>query len=240
MRKARRVVTVSEFSKQDMLSHYSLEAHKIGVVNNGANESYTPLSESEKREAQSRFTGDQPYFIFISSIHPRKNLQRILPAFFEFKKRTNSNARMLVVGSVFWQDKDLKAAIDMGKASGDIIMAGRLAPSDLRLALGGAVANVYASYFEGFGIPIVEAFQAGVPVITSNVTSMPEIADHAALLVNPFSIEEIASAMEKIWSDEKLREQCIARGLERSKNYTWDIAAEKMWNEINSCLKWQD
>ncbi|MEZ4798522.1 MAG: glycosyltransferase family 1 protein [Flavobacteriales bacterium] len=234
--KANRIVTVSEFSKQDIIDHYGVSSDKIGVVNNGANEVYQPLSDQEKIVAKQQFTAGSEYFIFISSIHPRKNLQRILPAFFEFKKQSKSDVKMLVVGNIFWQDDALKAAIEKGKSSGDVVMAGRLNPDELRLALGGALANIYTSYFEGFGIPVVEAFQAGVPVVTSNVTSLPEIAGDAALQVDPFSVNEITQAMLEIFNNLELRKQLISKGFERSKQFTWQIAADKMWQEINKSL----
>lgn len=236
VKKAKRIVTVSEFSKNDIIAHYGVSSEKIGIVNNGANEVYRPLTATEKESAKQQFAGGCDYFIFVSSIHPRKNLQRILPAFFEFKKQSRSDVKMLVVGHIFWQDESLKEAIEQGKRSGDVIMAGRLRPEELKLALGGALANVYTSYFEGFGIPVIEAFQAGVPVITSNVTSLPEVSGDAALLVDPFSIPDISDAMLRIYNDSELRAQLISKGFTRSKKYTWEIAADKMWDEIKKAL----
>jgi glycosyltransferase involved in cell wall biosynthesis len=102
----------------------------------------------------------------------------------------------------------------------------------LREVVASALGSVYVSYFEGFGIPIIEAFQSGVPVITSSVTSMPEVAGNAALLVNPFSVEEIASAMYDVLSNSHLREELIRRGFERVKLYSWDRSSELLWQSI--------
>lgn len=240
MKKAARVVTVSEFSKTDILKHYAVRPEKVGVVANAANAMYQPLQKEAKVMARERFTNGREYFIFISSIHPRKNLQRLLPAFQKFKEETGSLMKLLVVGNVFWKDDALKEAIDRGVESGDVIMAGRLDADDLSLALGGAMANLYVSYFEGFGIPVVEAFQAGVPVITSNVTSLPEVAGDAAILVDPFSIDEIKNALKKIAEDANLRNALIEKGFERSKSFSWEKSAHLMWEEIQIALKWQD
>lgn len=240
MKKAARIVTVSEFSKKDIIKQYHVLPERIGVVPNAANPIYQPLNQNAKEEARKVFADGREYFIFISSIHPRKNLQRLLPAFQKFKEESESSMKLLVVGNVFWKDEALKEAIDKGVESGDVIMAGRLDAEQLSLALGGATANLYVSYFEGFGIPVVEAFQAGVPVVTSNVTSLPEVAGDAAIFVDPFSIKDIKNALIKVAQDADLRNALIEKGFERSKSFSWEKSAHLMWEEIQIALKWQD
>jgi glycosyltransferase involved in cell wall biosynthesis len=114
----------------------------------------------------------------------------------------------------------------------EVIFTGRVSDEDLNQLVGAALANVYTSTFEGFGIPIVEAFQSGVPVITSNVTSMPEVAGDAALLVDPYDINSMQNAMTKLVNDEKLRSKLIEKGHVRSSKFTWQRTADLLWESI--------
>jgi glycosyltransferase involved in cell wall biosynthesis len=117
-----------------------------------------------------------------------------------------------------------------------VIFTGRLRADELYKVIGSALALTYVSYFEGFGIPIIEAFRCDTPVITSNLTSMPEVADDAALLVNPFSVADISDGMRRIARDEKLREELIKKGRVRREKFSWDITAGLLWNSIEKAL----
>lgn len=233
---AKRVATVSHFSAKDIQDHYRVPSSKMDIIPNGANDDFSPLSEAEKTVMKSKLTDGKDYFVFVGSIHPRKNLQRLLPAFEKFKSETKSTTKLVIVGNTFWKGGELQEVMDRFKNHPDIVYPGRLDSKELRQVIGAAKANVYVSYFEGFGIPIIEGFKLGVPVITSNVTSMPEVAGDAALLVNPFSIEDIANALGKIDSDSDLRDSIIQKGLKRSEEFTWQRSADAMWNSILHCL----
>lgn len=235
-RKADKIVTVSEFSAGDIAECYGLEKSEIGVVYNGAGELYRPLSDEEKYKARAEFAGGSDYFITVGSIHPRKNLQRLIPAFLDFKKRTGSDTKLLLVGQTFWKNRELHEVMDQAMQSGEIIFAGRLEGAQLAEAVGAAKASLYVSYFEGFGIPIVEAFSAGVPVITSNVTSMPEVAGNAALYVDPFSTRDICAALAEIDADEHLRRELVSKGKDQMEKFDWDQSARKFWRIIEHTL----
>lgn len=235
--KAARVVTVSEFSKEDISKQYNISPEKIDVVYNAANKAYSVLDAAEKVEVKTRITGGQDYFIFVGSIHPRKNLQRLLPAFIQFKNATGSPMKLVIVGNTFWKNKELASVIESTVHRDDIIFIGRLDVKELSKVVGAALASVYVSYFEGFGIPIVEAFNAGVPVITSNVTSLPEVAGDAAVLVDPFSVSAIAEALERVANDSTLRHSLIEKGLKRAKSFDWDESAKKFWTIIERTIQ---
>jgi glycosyltransferase involved in cell wall biosynthesis len=230
--KAARIVTVSEFSKSDIIRQFGVDEGLIDVVHNGVNETYGPLDTHSQRQVREKWTGGFPYFLFVSSIHPRKNLQRLLPAFDQFRLACGEQVKLLVVGKRFWLNDELDQVYRNMIHRDDVIFADRLEADELRAVTASALASVYVSYFEGFGIPIIEAFKCGVPVITSNVTSMPEVAGNAGILVNPFSIDEIAKAMHDIWSNPSLREELIRRGFERVKQYSWDKSSELLWESI--------
>ena len=232
-RKADKIITVSEFSKKDICECYGINPNKIEVAYNGANEIFSPVSEVVKKEIRDRYTEGNPYFMFVGSLHPRKNLARLFTSFDLFKKRNNNDIKLLIVGSKRWWTEPIKNAYEAMTHKDDVIFAGRLSAEDLHLVTASALASVYVSYFEGFGIPIVEAFKCDTPVITSNVTSMPEVANDAALLIDPFNEESIADAMEKIL-DEEVRKDLIGKGRIRRQDFSWDKAAETWWKVLES------
>jgi len=230
--KAVRIATVSEYSKRDTVQLYGVERNKIDVVYNGANENFKPLPDDEKTAVRKKYTGGAPYFIFVGSLHPRKNLARLFPAFDKFKKSDHQNIKLVIVGEKKWWTKELENAFSEMRHKADVVFAGRLDAGSLHKAMASALATTYVSYFEGFGIPIVESFYCDVPVITSNKTSMPEVAGDAALLVDPFSIQSITDALIKIANDATLRESLILKGRERRKMFSWQKTSERLWESI--------
>lgn len=234
--KAQRIATVSEFSKSDIVQLFNVSADKVDNVYNGVNENYKPISSEEQTLVRQKISNGAPYFLFVGSAYPRKNLQRLIPAFDLFKKQTGSNVKLVVVGKKFNDYKEVNDAFSNMKFKQDLIFTGMLDENELHGVIASALALTYVSYFEGFGIPILEAFKCDVPVVTSNVTSMPEVAGDAALLVNPFSIEEIANALERICSNESLRNDLIAKGRKRLELFSWSKTAEKFWTSIEKML----
>lgn len=229
---AQRVATVSQFSKNDIVSTYGCAAEKIDVVYNGASEFFQPATPDQVLATRKKRANGCPYFIAISSLHPRKNIQRLLPAFDAFKSRTGLPHKLLIVGRSFWESDEMASAKRTMNYHEDVLFTGRLESNEVAEVLAAAVANVYVSYFEGFGIPIVEAFQSGVPVITAAASSTEEIAGDAALLVDPFSVDDISMALEKMATDVAIRQELIRRGFERAKLYSWEKTADALWNSL--------
>jgi len=230
-KKADRLITVSQFSKNDIVSLYHVDANKISVVYNAASEDFFEIDEQTKKQTTQRLTNGVPYFVFVGSAHKRKNVERIMQAFDQFREK-HADFKFVFAGSNKYWDKDIKKTYDQLKYKSDIIFTGYLSTTEMNYVVSSALALVYPSLFEGFGIPIVEGFAAHVPVITSNVTSMPEVAGDAALLVNPLSVTEIANAMEKIAMDELLRTKLIQLGEERNRAFSWDKSAQQFWDLI--------
>ena len=230
-RKAAKIITVSEFSKQDIIDNYKVEPDKIEVVYNGANEGFKPVSEEEKLSIRKQYTAGYQYFMFVGSLHPRKNLTRLFPAFDIFKEKTGSDVKLLIVGEKRWWTEPIQKAFEAMRHQDDVVFVGHLQMNELHRVTAAALASVYVSYFEGFGIPIIEAYKCDVPVITSNVTSMPEVAGDAAILVDPFDVESIAGAMELVM-DENVRNTLIEKGRVRKNDFSWDKAAAGWWEVI--------
>lgn len=236
IKKANRVATVSEFSKNDISEQYDTDPAKIDVVYNGVNNKYTVVNENIKREFKNKYTEGYNYFIYVGALIERKNLDNLFKAFDIFKKSSGSDFKLLIVGSKMWHNEQLQSTYNAMQYKADVIFTGRLPMEELFKVTASAMAMSYVSYFEGFGIPILEAFAAGVPVITSKVTSMPEVAGNAALLVDPFDINDIASAMKNVAENKTLRDDLIKKGLKRSNDFSWDLSAQNLWKSIEKTL----
>ena len=245
-KKANRIATVSEYSKQDISKTYKVAADKIDVVYDGANEAFKPKAPPQPsplgREQNIQVLpngedlGGAPYFIFVGALSPRKNVARLLQAFDEFKKSEPSKIKLLIVGEKMWKTSDIENVFEKMKFKNDVVFSGRLGTNDLKDVMAAAFALVFVPYFEGFGIPIVEAMACDVPVITSNVTSMPEIAGNAGLLVDPFSVDSIKNGMMSIYKEESLRNKLIENGKVQRENFSWDKTAEKLWRSIEKAM----
>ncbi len=235
-RKAKQIVTVSEFSKKDIVNLYDVPAEKVNVVYNGANEDFQAIDENLKIDTRRKLSDGCPYFIFVGALHPRKNLARLFQAFDYFKDLHKTDIKLLVVGNKKYWTKDIKHAYEGMRNNKEVIFSGRMPANDLKNAVASALAMTYVSYFEGFGIPIVEAYRCDTPVITSNVTSMPEVAGDAAVLVDPFSVKSIAEGLEKVAFDPELRADMIRKGRDRKKIFTWQNSADQLWKVIDNVL----
>ena len=227
-----RIATVSEFSKKDIAETYHISPDKIDVVYDGAHNDYRPLSHEEQALTREHYTQGHPYFLFVSTIIKRKNLTTLLLAFDRFKETDTENVKLVVVGHRVWWKDELKTAYENMRHQEDVLFIGRAESTELARLMGSAIALAYPSLFEGFGIPILEAFHAETPVVTSNCTSMPEVAGDAALLVEPTSVEELTVALQRLATDKPLRQELIARGREQRKLFSWDITADLLWQSM--------
>ncbi|RXK60505.1 glycosyltransferase family 1 protein [Lacibacter luteus] len=232
LNKAKIVVTVSDYSRQDMLQHFQLAANKIQVIGNAANAIFQPVTEAESESIKTKYTDGAEFFIYTGSIHPRKNLINLLKAFSLFKKRLRSNMKLVIAGRLAWKTEEFTKLLATFKFRNDVIITGYLQRNELAILTASAYAMVYPSYFEGFAVPPLEALQCAVPAIVANSSAMPEVGADAYLYINPESAEDIAEKMMLIYKDENLRSRLIANGSERVKLYNWDDAAEKMWQCI--------
>ncbi|MBI9038657.1 MAG: glycosyltransferase family 4 protein [Bacteroidales bacterium] len=236
-KKATRIATVSEYSKSDIIKQYSIPENKIDVTYNGANEKFCPISISEQDETRKKYSLGKPYFLFVGALLPRKNLVNLFKAFDDFKKKSPSKIKLLITGEKKWWTKEIQEAYREMEFKDDIIFSGRLSGEDLHKVIASALAMTYVSYFEGFGIPIIEAFNCNTAVITSNLTSLPEVAGDAAMIINPFSVESISEAMKKIAFDEKFRSELIDKGKIRKLDFSWQKSADRLWKSIEKTLK---
>jgi len=176
------------------------------------------------------------YFVFIGAVHPRKNVLGLLKAFEYFKSSYSYTHKLVIIGRKAWMNAELEEFYQQMKFKKEVIWIEQIERNDLLQILKDAFALVYPSFFEGFGIPIIEAMSFGVPVISSNASCLPEVAGNAAVLVNPNDTNEIVNAMNELIENEALRNQLIIRGKIRAQDFDWNISAKKVVLAIKSIL----
>ncbi|RYF93042.1 MAG: glycosyltransferase family 1 protein [Chitinophagaceae bacterium] len=221
----------------DIVKCYGIDPGLIDNVSCGIKEKFSPLGEEEKTSVKQRYSVNEDYFFFIGSMHPRKNIVRLIEGFELFKKNTGSKMKLILGGHILWDDDSIKTTMDRIASKDDVVFTGRLSDDELKNVLGAALALSFVPTFEGFGLPIVEAFQADVPVICSNTTSMPEVAGDAAILVDPFSVKEISEAMKKMAANEVLRNELIERGKSQKEKFTWQKTAAMLHRCITDAVR---
>ncbi len=228
IRNSRLILCVSNSVREHCAEAFRVPMERLRTVYLGASPRFQPVAEAEKRSLlKERFGLTVPYFLFSGRWEKRKNVARILEAFALFKQQTRLPHKMVLTGSRTWASKEVEATIASRHLAGDIVDLGKSPVADLPVLYAGADALVFASLWEGFGMPIVEAMACGTPVITSNCSSMPEIAGDAGLLVDPYSPESIACAMRQIGDNSALRASLGAAGLARAKQFTWERCARE-------------
>ena len=231
-RKADQIITVSEYSKNDICKTYSIPQEKVTVSWNGASDLFQPISDNEKLKIEQQYAYGNPYFLFVGALHPRKNVDRLIQAFSMMKSNEpNNNYKLVIVGEeMFSKYINLSAISDTLRK--EIYFTGHLSLEALAKLMAGAAVFTFVPYFEGFGIPLVEAMKCGTPIVAGNRTSLPEVAGDAALYCDPFNVPDIADKLSIISNNDSLRAELSAKGLERSRLFSWDRSAEKVWEVI--------
>lgn len=230
--KSKRLATVSEYSKQDIVKNYHISSDKIDVLYNGYNEVYQPIAEKEKMLVKEKYTGGNDFFLFIGSLHPRKNVANMLKAYDKFRAAHASDVKMVIIGGHFFKTRDINNTLETMKYKADVLFVGRLEPFEIRNFLSAAMALLLVSKFEGFGIPVIEALKCDTPVIVSNVTSLPEIAENAALYVAYDSPDSISDAMLKMANSQSLRSKLVENGRIICQKYSWNKTASLFWESM--------
>lgn len=232
IRRADCLLVISEHVKQSVLEVLQADPSKITVVYNGCRDGFCPLPEPDREEVRRRFSGGTEYFFYTGAIHPRKNIPRLIRAFDAFKKRTGARVKLLLAGRFAWHTGPVRSAYEAAGYNKDIIFLGYVSEADLQGLMASALALVYVSLSEGFGLPVLEAFHSEVPVICSDTSALPEVAGDAALLVNPLSEHEISQGLERIYADPALRATLTGLGRRQRLKFNWDTAAAQIFDQL--------
>ncbi|HEY0294147.1 MAG TPA: glycosyltransferase family 1 protein [Bordetella sp.] len=222
------VITISEYSKQEIIRYFGIDADKISVTPLGVHPRFFESFDAEtKAEVLERLGLPERFFLFVGTLQPRKNLERLLDAHARLPARLRADFPLVIVGRAGWKCEELVARVEALRASGEARWMQYLPDVEARVLMQTAFALVFPSLSEGFGLPVVEAFASGLPVIASNTTSLPEVAGEAAILVNPEDADEMAQGMRQLIDNPGLVEQLRVAGMARAREFSWQACAEK-------------
>jgi alpha-1,3-rhamnosyl/mannosyltransferase len=224
---ADRIIADSEYTKADILRFYSISEETVDVVHLGVEEQRRPKEPSETKAVLDRYGIRSPYLLHVGRVEKKKNLSRSLEAFARIKKSLANPIQIVLAGTAGPGGEEVFQAIERFGLKGDVQLVGYARQEDLPHLYAGATLFLFPSLYEGFGMPILEAMASGTPVLTSNVTSLPEVAGDAAVQVDPYDVESIATGMLRLLETPSLREQYIQKGFERIKEFTWEKTARE-------------
>lgn len=235
-KKATQIITVSDHSKKDIAKQYGIDSNKIHAIWNGASESFMEIDEEAKNEIRKSYTSGKPFVLFVGALHPRKNLKRLIEAFAKIREEERlEDFQLLIVGTELWK-RGFEPVQISEKIRSSIHFTGHVKLEKLVGIYGAASCLAFIPYFEGFGIPLVEAMKCGTPILAANKTSLPEVAGEAAIYCDPFDVEDISEKLKKLLCDQELQNALSLKGLERAKLFSWDKAAQQVWQVIESTL----
>lgn len=234
LKRAQLVVTISEFSRQRILHWYDIPPEQVVVVPCGVDtQRFHPLSAEEINNNLPKDVPPQ-YLLYLGTLEPRKNLCRLLDAYALLRSRCRDLPPLVLAGVKGWESSELYRRI--GALGGSVIQLGFVPSEQLVPLICGAEGFLFPSLYEGFGLPPLEAMACGVPVLTSNAASMPEVVGECAVLTDPLSTESIADGIERLLSDSVLRRRLCAEGQQRAAMFTWERAADILHDSYKSCL----
>ena len=232
--KAARIITVSNYTKSDVQKQYGTAADKIEVVYNACAAHFHPVDGKMQEQIREKYTGGAPFFHTVGAIQPRKNLANLIAAFDQFKAEGGFPHKMLLVGRKAWNFAEVIHTYEASPNKEDIVFTGFVDDAELNAIYNASAGLCYVPYFEGFGLPILEAMACDTPVLTSDATSMPEVAGDAALLVDPSQIGQIAEAMRRLAGEEGLADALVHKGRQQRLRFSWDHSAEGVWNVLSN------
>ena len=235
IKRADRIVTISEAAKKEIVKYFKADPEKITVMPMGADEGYMPKTEGlEEIKDFYGISGD--YFLYLGTLEPRKNIETLIKAYRILKDSTENCPKLVIAGKKGWAYDGIFSAVKELGLADDVIFTGYLKRGEIPVMMTGATAFIFPSVYEGFGMPPLEAMACGCPVIASNVSAMPEVIADAGILCDPEKPEEFAKAMEMLMNDGEMRKVLSEKGILRAKNYTWENAAEIFIKAVKNTL----
>ena len=229
IRRADRIITPTQFGRNQLLKYFDLPQEKVDVIPFGFNESFLELrdpAEIDRVKKKHSITGD--YLLSVGDLHPRKNLKRLIQAFNWLKETYKIPHKLVLVGKELWQAGEIYQAASSCSSRDSIIFTGYVSLEELRALYQGATLFAFPSLYEGFGLPVHEAMASCLPVVVSNRGALPEVVGDAALIVDPLNVEEIGSAMFRVLDSQTTREDLIKNGLKQIKGFSWGQSCRKL------------
>ena len=229
-RRAARILTLSEHTRRDIIETYGVAAERVTAIPLAAPAHFASVTDdTELQRVRHTYGIDRDYVLSVGSIQPRKNLVRLVKAYASLRGAQTGNKfpKLVLVGKCGWLYDETLRALDETGVRDSVVLTGYVPESDLPALYSGALCFVYPSYFEGFGLPPLEAMKCGAPVIVGNATSLPEVVGDAALKVDPFDVSAIAAAIARLITDAKLRRELSVQGQERARMFDWGETARQ-------------
>ena len=229
-RRATRILTLSEHTRRDIIDTYGIDPERINAIPLAAPDHFAPVTDSkELQRVRHNYGISGDYILSVGSIQPRKNLVRLVRAYASLRGEfsTDKLPKLLLVGKRAWLYDETLRTLDETGVRDSVVLTGYVPETDLPALYSGALCFVYPSYFEGFGLPPLEAMKCGAPVVVGNRTSLPEVVGDAALSVDPFDVDAIAAAIRRLIKDSALRRDLSVKGQKRAAEFTWQKTARK-------------
>lgn len=232
VRCAKKIIAISQNTKNDVVRLFRIDPKKISVIYIGVDKQFIPVqNKSEIDRVLKQYKLPDKFFLFVSTLEPRKNVVRLIKAYYKLTKfkgyQITRLPHLVLVGQKGWSYKEIFDIVKKLNLKEKIIFADCIKDEDLPYLYNAALAFVFPSLYEGFGLPVLEAMACGCPVITSNISSLPEVGGEAILYVDPYNIDEIAKAMKKVLVNEDLREKLRQKGLAQAKKFSWEKTARE-------------
>lgn len=229
VRRASKIIAVSESTKKDLIKFVKASPENVAVIYEGYDtDAYKPQFDTDEVKALvQRYGIDSRYVLYVGTLEPRKNIPRLIEAFASLKKQGGIEHKLVVTGKKGWLYNNIFLTVTRTGLDNEVIFTDYVPDQDLPLLISGADLFVYPSLYEGFGLPPLEAMACGTPVITSNLSSLPEVVGDAGILVDPYSVDEIAEAIHQVLSNARLREQMQRKGLDRARMFSWEKTAQE-------------
>lgn len=230
------ILTNSEVTKRDIAEHLKINPDKIFVTHLGADESFRPMEKFEVKPVLQKYQLYKPYILFVGTLEPRKNIPTLIRAFNELKLQYQIPHQLVLAGQKGWLYHDIFKEMNASPFISDIRYIGYASDSDLPALMNGASVFSYPSFYEGFGLPVLEAMQCGTPVVTSSVSSLPEVGGEACLYVHPESFDQLSNQIFKILNDSAFASSLSKKGIERAQDFSWEKCAKKTLEAYQSIV----
>ncbi len=231
---ADKIITDSNSTSMDFLQRFKINSQRIKTIYLGKDELFKPnLDESKIEAVKSKYNITKDYFLFLGTIEPRKNIKNLILAFDKLLKE-NNNYQLVIAGKKGWDYEGIFSLVEELHLGSKVIFTGFIDEKDKPYLICGAKIFIYPSIYEGFGIPVLEALACGVPTITSNISSLPEVAGNAAMLINPLNMEELYSSIKKLLNDDGIYTQLRHHSIEQARKFSWEKTAQETIGVYNS------
>jgi len=231
------ILASSENTKKDIQRLLGVNPENIKVVYLGVGKHFIPKKEKEISQVKNKYGISNDYVLHVGAVEPRKNIERLIVAFKKAKAKVGKDIKLVIAGKKEWAYEKVLSTIKKEALQNDVIFSGYIEDADLPAIYSGASVLAFPSLYEGFGLPLVEAMACGTPIVASNISSVPEIAKEAAILVDPYNEEDLSEALVSVLSDQKLKDSLTQKGHKRVSEFSWDKTAQEVLKEYQNLFQ---